>query len=127
MLQFKEGHCQVLASDTRSSLASMDRAIGTGATLMGTLIETFAGVGLPEGRAQKLYERIHRSLGRILEGRGEVVGLVSELTVIQQKSNMAEVSFGCSTPWSELFTAAEAGDGAVKAARSGSSMSEVGA
>jgi hypothetical protein len=108
VLQFEEGHCHVLASDTRSSLASIDRAIGTGATIMGTMVETFAGAGLPAGRAQKLYERAYRSLGRVIEGRGEMVSLVSELTVVQRHSNVAEVSFGCSTPWDEMFTLAEA-------------------
>jgi len=104
MYQFAKGACRVLAQDSRTSVADIDRAIGNGATLISTMVSTFEGGRLPARRAQALYERAHRSLGRILEGRGEIVGLMAELIVIQRHSNVAETDFGCATPWNDLFT-----------------------
>lgn len=103
MLTFNEGACQVLAEDTRSSLADVDKALGTQARMMTTMVETFAGTALPARRAQRMYGRLHAAMGQVLQGRCEVVELVAELQATQRRSNVAEVGFGCSSPWDDIF------------------------
>lgn len=106
MLNFNEGICQVLAQDTRNSLADIDRSIGSKARMIGTIVDTFEGAQLPAVRAQSIFRRAHAALGHIIEGRGEVASMISELQVLQRHSNVKEVSFGCTAPW-DAFTTAE--------------------
>jgi hypothetical protein len=104
MLHFRNNACDVLAHDTRSTVAQFDQAYLASLRMAATIVETFDGSGLPAGQSQRVYSRMNAGIGRLMEGRGEIVSVIAHLLAIKGQSNVAETDLGCPGPWSDVLT-----------------------
>jgi len=115
MLHFEEGACHVLAGDTRTAFADMDKAYLAGLRMAATIVETFHGSGLPVGQSQKVFTRMNQGLAHLVEGRGEIVSVVTHLHAIQARSDVAEVATGCPLPWDVMIARTKSSSPSVPA------------
>lgn len=104
MLHFRDGACRVLADETRFAVGQVDQAYLASLKMAATIAETFDGSELAAAQSQRVHSRMIAGISRLIEGRGEIVSVVAQLTVIKGKSNIAETDLGCPGPWSEFLT-----------------------
>lgn len=107
MLHFETGRALVLGDDLRTMFADIDRAYLSGLRAAGTIVETFEGAGLQASQAQRVHVKMLESLTRVIEGRGDMVGVVSRLLAMKSQSNIAETDVGCPWPWYDVGAAVE--------------------
>lgn len=95
MHQIKSSAGAVVAADTQSSVAALDAAFIAQARLCATVVEAATESKLPVGATQKLLDSITAGLRGLVASREEVVVAVREINLIQAKSNLRTVAFGC--------------------------------
>lgn len=86
---------QVIAGDTSASVAAVDQAVSSLATLCASIVEVSKASNLPVGTAQTALANIGASLNGVIASRADVVAATRELTAIQRKSNLETMDFGC--------------------------------
>jgi hypothetical protein len=85
----------VVAEDTKTTIAAIDRAILSETRLAGSIIEASEQSGLPMAHSQKLLEGMARGFGHLVAGRADMLSVVRQLTAIQGRSSLQVVDFGC--------------------------------
>ncbi|WP_066479416.1 MULTISPECIES: hypothetical protein [unclassified Sphingomonas] len=115
MLEFRPGAGAVVAADTKNAVAAVDDALLQSARLCASIIEASQGSNLPISRSQKLYKSMAQGLNRVVEGRGDLVDTIRELTLIKEDSNFASANFGCPDGWVPGRYDAEASQAATHA------------
>ncbi len=95
MLKIEETTGLVVADDTRSTIAAIDRAILSKTRLASTILEASEQSGLPMAHSQKLLEGMVRGFDHLVAGRADMLAVVRQLTAIKGKSSLEVVDFGC--------------------------------
>lgn len=95
MLNFRPGAGPVVATDTRNAVAAVDDALLNSARLIASIIEATQGSDLPVGESQKLLVSMSSGLQAVLNGRGDMVAAIRQMTDIKGRSNFAPVDLGC--------------------------------
>jgi len=95
MLKIEETTGLVVAEDTKSTIAAIDRAILAKTRLAGSIIEASEQSGLPIAQSQKLLEGMARGFEHLVAGRADMLGVVRQLTAIKGASTLEVVDFGC--------------------------------
>ena len=99
MLNFRPGAGTVVAADTKNAVAAVDDALLNSARLIASVIEATQGSNLPVGESQKLLTSMTSGLQAVLNGRGDMVSAIRQLTDIKGRSNFAPVDLGCPDGW----------------------------
>ena len=97
MLNFRPGAGPVVATDTRNAVAAVDDALLNSARLIASVIEATQGSNLPVSESQKLLSSMTSGLQSVLDGRGNMVSAIRQMTDIKGRSNFAPVDYGCPT------------------------------
>lgn len=105
MLNFRPGAGPVVAADTRNAVAAVDDALLSSARLIASVIEATQGSNLPVGESQKLLASMTSGLQSVLDGRGNMVAAIRQMTAIKGRSNFAPMDFGCPEGWSAAASA----------------------
>jgi hypothetical protein len=99
MLVFRPGAGPVVVADTRNAVAAVDDALLNSARLIASVIEATQGSNLPVGQSQKLLVSMASGLQNVIDGRGDMVAAIRQMTVIKGRSNFAPVDQGCPEDW----------------------------
>jgi hypothetical protein len=99
MLAFRPGAGPVVATDTKNAVAAVDDALLNSARLIASVIEAAQGSNLPIGESQKLLASMTTGLQSVLDGRGNMVAAIRQMTVIKGRSNLATFASGCPDGW----------------------------
>ena len=99
MLNFRPGAGPIVAADTQNTVAAGDDALLNGARMCASIIEATQGSNLPAAQSQRLLSSMTAGLQRVVEGRGEIVATIRQLSVIKSRSNFAPENFGCPEGW----------------------------
>ena len=86
---------QVIAGDTSASVAAVDQAVASLATLCASIVEVSKASDLPVGIAQTALANVGASLNGVIASRAEVAAATRELIAIQRNSNLETMDFGC--------------------------------
>lgn len=112
MYNFHEGAAHVIAADMRSTFASMDTALATGARMLGNMVETAQMARLNATESQRIYAEMASGLANVVQGRADIVEAMKRLTVLKRNSNLETVDVGCDNPLppkaTEFFVSAKA-------------------
>lgn len=95
MLKFRPGAGPVVATDTKNAVAAVDDALLNSARLFASIIEATQGSNLPVGESQKLLSSMTSGMQAVLDGRGNMVSVIRQMTTIKGRSNFAPLDFGC--------------------------------
>lgn len=95
MHNIKESSANVVAADTQASVTALDQAMLTQSRLFSTVVETAAESKLPVGTAQKLLHNLATSMAGLVASRADMVTAVSQINLIQMRSNLNATAFGC--------------------------------
>lgn len=99
MLNFRPGAGPVVATDTKNAVAAVDDALLNSARLIASVIEATQGSNLPVSESQKLLVSMSSGLQAVLNGRGDMVAAIRQMTDIKGRSNFAPLDFGCPEGW----------------------------
>jgi hypothetical protein len=105
MLTFRPGAGPVVAADTKNAVAAVDDALLNSARLFASIIEATQGSNLPVTESQKLLASMTSGLKAVLDGRGDMVAAIRQMTDIKGRSNFAPLDFGCPGGWNESASA----------------------
>jgi len=105
MLNFRPAAGPVVAADTRNAVAAVDDALLNSARLFASIIEATQGSNLPVGESQKLLASMTSGLQAVLDGRGNMVSAIRQMTDIKGRSNFAPVDLGCPDGWYDSTSA----------------------
>lgn len=97
MFKIEEATGLVVAEDTKTTIAAIDRAILSKTRLASSIIEASDQTGLPMAHSQKLLEGMARGFEHLVAGRGDMLAVVRQLTAIKGRSSLEVVDFGCPT------------------------------
>jgi hypothetical protein len=106
MLTFRAGAGPVVATDTRNAVAAVDDALLNSARLIASVIEATQGSNLPVVESQKLLAAMTSGLQAVLDGRGNMVSAIRQMTDIKGRSNFAPLDLGCPAGWYDTPSAA---------------------
>lgn len=95
MLNFRPGAGTIVAADTKNAVAAVDDALLNSARLIASVIEATQGSNLPVSESQKLLSSMTSGLQAVLDGRGNMVAAIRQMTNIKGRSNFAPMDFGC--------------------------------
>jgi len=95
MFKIEENTGLVVAEDTKTTIAAIDRAILSETRLASSIIEASEQSGLPIAQSQKLLEGMARGFEHLVAGRGDMLAVVRHLTTIKGRSNLEVVDYGC--------------------------------
>jgi hypothetical protein len=95
MFKIEEATGLVVAEDTKTTIAAIDRAILSKTRLAGTIIEASEQSSLPMAQSQKLLEGMARGFEHLVAGRSDMLSVVRHLTSIQGASTLEIVNYGC--------------------------------
>jgi len=95
MFTIKETTGLVVAEDTKTTIAAIDRAILAKTRLAGSIIEASEQSQLPIAQSQKLLEGMSRGFEHLVAGRADMLAVVRQLTAIKNGSSLDVVDFGC--------------------------------
>ena len=95
MFKIAETSGLVVAEDTKSTIAAIDRAILSETRLASSILEVSEQSGLPIAQSQKLLEGMARGFERLVAGRGDMLVVIRQLTAIKGHSNLKVTDFGC--------------------------------
>lgn len=99
MTKISMGAGVVVAEDVRATVAAFDGALLNGARMCVSVLEAAQGADVPVAQTQRLLRSISTSLNAVVEGRGEIVAAVRQMTAIKSRSNLAPVDYGCPDGW----------------------------
>jgi hypothetical protein len=99
MLNFRPGAGPVVAADTKNAVAAVDDALLNSARLIASIIEATQGSNLPVSESQKLLAAMTSGLQSVLDGRGNMVAAIRQMTSIKGRSNFAPLDHGCPGGW----------------------------
>jgi hypothetical protein len=99
MLNFRPGAGPVVATDTKNAVAAVDDALLNSARLIASVIEATQGSNLPVVESQKLLSSMTSGLQAVLNGRGDIVAAIRQMTHIKGRSNFAPLDYGCPGGW----------------------------
>ena len=116
MLNFRPGAGAVVAADTKNTVAAVDDALLNSVRMYASIIEAAQGSNLPAAQSQRVLKSMTSGLAAVVEGRGEIVSAIRQMTVIKGRSNFAPVDFGCPEGWDDL-SASASGEGSKDAVR----------
>lgn len=116
MLNFRPGAGPVVAADTKNAVAAVDDALLNSARLIASVIEATQASNLPVVESQKLLTSMTSGLQAVLDGRGNMVCAIRQMTDIKGRSNFAPYDYGCPGGWyaSTPAVAAPVGEAAPK-------------
>jgi len=103
MYEFRPGAGAVVAADTQNTISAVDDALLNGVKMCASVIEATQGSNLPATQSQKLLVSLTGGIQSVVQGRGEIVAAIRQLTAIKAGSNFAPENFGCPAGWEELI------------------------
>lgn len=95
MHTIKQAAGSMIAADTQDTVNALDTAMVTQSRLFATVVETAAQSKLPVGTPQKLLQNISASMAGLVASRADIVAAVTQINLIQMRSNLKETAFGC--------------------------------
>lgn len=95
MFQIKQSVGSVIASDTQSSIESLDRAVVQQSRMCASIIEAAHDSHLAIATTQPLLDALSTGLRGLVESRAHLARAVREVAIIQARSNLSETAFGC--------------------------------
>jgi hypothetical protein len=91
----KQSIGNVVADETQSSIKTIDAAALSQARFAATLIEAAADSNLPIAATQKLMNAIACAFQNTINSRADLAIAAREISLIQSRSNLEAVAFGC--------------------------------
>ena len=107
MLNFRPGAGAIVAADRQNMVNAVDDALINGARMCASIIEATQGSNLPAVQSQRLLRSMTAGLQHVVEGRGEIVATIRQLSAIKDRSNFAPEDFGCPEGWETRAAAIE--------------------
>lgn len=95
MHNIKQASGSMIAADTQDAMNALDSAMVTQSRLFATVVETAAEAKLPVGTPQKLLQSISAGMAGLVSTRADIVTAVTQINLIQMRSNLNATSFGC--------------------------------
>ena len=95
MHKIKQAFGSMIAADTQDAVNALDTAMITQSRLFATVVETSADAKLPVGTPQKLLQSISAGMAGLVATRSDIVAAVTQINLIQMRSNLNATSFGC--------------------------------
>ncbi len=95
MHNIKQRVGEVVAADTQASVAALDSAVLMQTRLCASTIEASSDSKMPIAATQDLLESLSAGLNGLVQSRAELVKAVRHINLIQAKSNLRTVGFGC--------------------------------
>lgn len=95
MHNIKQASGSMIAADTQDAVSALDTAMMAQSRLFATVVETSAEAKLPVGTPQKLLQSISAGLAGLVATRADMVTAVTQINLIQMRSNLNTTSFGC--------------------------------
>jgi hypothetical protein len=99
MMKFNQNAGAVVAADVQSTVAAVDDALLNGARMYVSVLEAAHGSNLPVAHSQRVLRSMTSGLSAVVEGRGELVSAVRQLSLIKSRSNFAPEAYGCPEGW----------------------------
>jgi hypothetical protein len=110
-----EGAARVIAGDITDVFHATDTALLSSARVASSVLEGTTNSGMHPRTKQKLIEALSAGIGKLVEGRKELVSAHCQMVVIQRRSNLQAIDFGCWAAPATFFTTAEAEETRSKA------------
>ncbi len=93
-IELAAGH--VIAGDATALFDAADETLLKSARLTVSILEVAAQAGVDPRTKQRLLEAISSGQSKLVDSRKSFTNLHSQLVVLQRKTNLAEVNWGCS-------------------------------
>jgi hypothetical protein len=91
----KQSIGNVVADETQSSVKAIDAAALSQARFAATLIEAAVDSNLPIAATQKLMSAVASAFQNTIHSRADLAIAAKEIALIQSRSNLETVAFGC--------------------------------
>ncbi|MFZ5746897.1 MAG: hypothetical protein ACOY45_04475 [Pseudomonadota bacterium] len=108
MTNLTEAAGWVIAGDMTTVFHATDSALLQSVRLAGSVLEGTSQSDMHPRTKQKLLEAMSQGYDKMLEGRKAMLQAHGQMVVIQRRSNLAEVDFGCWGAPQTVFTTAHA-------------------
>jgi len=95
MINVKQATGHVIAGESTAMLDAADHALLSSARMTVTILEATVETRLDPRTKQKLLEAMSAGQSKLIEGRKDFTSVHSQLVVLQRKTNLAEVNWGC--------------------------------
>lgn len=95
MHNIKQASGSMIAADTQDAVNALDMAMITQSRLFATVVETATEAKLPVRTPQKLLQSISAGMAGLVASRADIVTAVTQINMIQMRSNLNATSFGC--------------------------------
>lgn len=101
-MQISEAIGSVIASDTQTTIQSVDMAVAQQSKMCADFAEACIESKVPMLPTQAVFDAMGKSLMGLIESRAHLATATRELTRIQSKSNLRVTNFGCPDGWVEF-------------------------
>ena len=95
MHSIKQSSAAVVASDTQDAGAAYDAALLAQARLCASFVEANDEVKLPMATSQTILQSMTDGMSGLVASRAHMTSVVRQLNLVQARSNLQTVSFGC--------------------------------
>jgi hypothetical protein len=95
MINVKESTGKILAADTSRACYSIDSALLDSTALITSIVEGGREIQAPMNVVQMVLTSASEAVTDFVSGRAKLTKMVGDLTRIQGKTTLKEVSFGC--------------------------------
>lgn len=95
MININHATGNVIADDSTALFEAADNALLSSARLTVSLLEAAAETRLDPRTKQKILESMNAGHSKLIDSRRSFTSVHSQLVVLQRKSNLAEVGWGC--------------------------------
>ena len=95
MHSIKQSSAAVVASDTQDAGAAFDSALLAQARLCASFVEANNEVKLPMATSQRILQSMTDGMSGLVASREHMTSVVRQLNLVQARSNLQTVSFGC--------------------------------
>jgi hypothetical protein len=95
MHSIKQSSAAVVASDTQDAGAAFDNALLAQARLCASFVEANSEVKLPMATSQRILQSMTDGMSGLVASRDHMTSVVRQLNLVQARSNLQTVSFGC--------------------------------
>lgn len=95
MIEITTATGHVIASDSTTLFNATDNALLSSARLTVSLLEAADATKIAPRTKQKILEAMNEGHSRLIDSRRNFTNVHSQLVVLQRKTTLAEVSWGC--------------------------------
>ena len=91
----KQASGEIIANDTRASVAAIDQAVLSYSRLCSSIVEVSTSSDLPVSAAQNALAKVVDGLTAAIKGREDISQATRELLKVQKASSLETISYGC--------------------------------